>query len=161
MSAPSTPFDVVPGVVPHWPGATAAARTVARFLAEVRVTGDEDAAVRLMAPVVRCHQVVAPEATTVLRTPQEYARHVQDMLAAFGRFRYVVTEVLADGDRVYVRWSQHGHQLLAPDGSPGTGRELTEVGSAVYRVEDDRVVEYWIQLDRLGILEQQERPTWS
>ena len=156
MSTPSTPFEIVPGVVPDWPGATTAGRTVARFLAEVRVTGDEAAAARLMAPVVRCHQVVAPEGATVLRTPQAYAQHVRDMLAAFGRVRYVVTELLVDGDRVYVRWSQHGHELLGPDGSPGTGRPITEVGSAVYRVADDRIVEYWIQLDRLGLLEQHQ-----
>jgi hypothetical protein len=39
-------------------------------------------------------------------------------------------------------------------GGSGSGRPLTEIGSAVYRVEGGRIAEYWIQLDRLGMLEQ-------
>ncbi|GAB3028869.1 hypothetical protein GCM10011376_15300 [Nocardioides flavus (ex Wang et al. 2016)] len=50
-----------------------------------------------------------------------------------------------------MRWSQHGHQVLAPDGSPGG--PIIDVGSPVYRVEGDRIAEYWIQLDRLGLAE--------
>lgn len=138
-----TPFEVRPGEVPTWPGMTGAGRVVARFLAEVRVTGDEAAAHRLLAAEVPAHQVTSEEPTTVVRTPGEYAAHVRDMFATFGRFRYVVEEVLADGDRVYVRWRQEG-------------RGLTEIGSAVYRVQDGRIAEYWIQLDRLGLLRQRE-----
>jgi predicted ester cyclase len=149
-----TPFDVLPGEVPSWPGMTDAGRVVARFLAEVRVTGDDDAARRVLADEVLAHQVNSEAPTTVARTPEEYAAHVRDMLAAFGRFRYVVEDLLADGDRVYVRWRQEGHELLTDDGGPGSGRPLTEIGSAVYRVEGGRIAEYWIQLDRLGMLEQ-------
>ena len=149
-----TPFEVLPGETPSWPGITAAGRVVARFLAEVRVTGDDEAARSVLADRVPAHQVVSEAPATVVRTPEEYAAHVRDMLAAFGRFRYLVDEVLADGDRVYVRWRQQGLELLAADGSPGSGRPLTEIGSAVYRVEDGRIAEYWIQLDRLGLAEQ-------
>ena len=139
-----TPFEVHPGEGPTWPGITESGRVVARFLAEVRVTGDDGAADRLLAAEVPAHQVTSEEPTTVVRTPGEYAAHVRDMFAAFGRFRYVVEELLADGDRVYVRWRQEG-------------RGLTEIGSAVYRVEDGRIAEYWIQLDRLGLAEQRRR----
>jgi predicted ester cyclase len=149
-----TPFEVLPGEVPSWRGITDAGRVVTRFLAEVRVTGDDDAARRVLADEVLAHQVNSEAPATVTRTPEEYAAHVRDMLAAFGRFRYVVEELLADGDRVYVRWRQEGHDLLTDDGVPGSGRPLTEIGSAVYRVEGDRIAEYWIQLDRLGMLEQ-------
>jgi len=151
-------FEVRPHEVPTWPGITDAGRVVARFLGEVRVTGDDRAAGEILAARVAAHQVVSEAPVTVVRTPAEYAAHVRDMLAAFGRFRYVVEELLADGDRVYVRWRQEGHELLADDGSPGNGRPLTDVGSAVYRVEDGRIAEYWIQLDRLGLLEQRRSP---
>ncbi|MDG6109011.1 ester cyclase [Dactylosporangium aurantiacum] len=75
-------------------------------------------------------------------------------VAAFGRFRFTVTALLAEGDHVYVRWRQDGHHLGDVDGHPPTGAPLTEVGSAVYRVEDGRVAEYWVQLDRLGLARQ-------
>jgi len=80
------------------------------------------------------------------------------MLATFGRFRFFVDELLAEGDRVYVRWHQDGHHQLRDDGTPGTGRPVREVGSAVYRVEDGRVAEYWVQLDRAGLQAQLQDP---
>lgn len=147
-------FRVEPGAVPHWEGITGTARVVAEFIARVRVTGDALAARELMGPSVSCHQMTSERAETIVRTPADYAAHVQEMIAAFGRFTYTVTDVLADDDRVYVRWRQDGHHLLTEDGRPGTGRPLRDLGSAVYRVEDGRIVEYWIQLDRLGLQRQ-------
>jgi predicted ester cyclase len=147
-------FSVQPGVVPEWETMTEPARVVAAFLARVRVTGDVEAARELMAPVVACHQLTSECNETVLRSPDDYAEHVQEMLATFGRFRYTVTDFLADEDRVYVRWRQDGHHLLGEDDELGTGQPLTDLGSAVYRVADQRIAEYWIQLDRLGLQRQ-------
>lgn len=112
------------------------------------------AARELMAPALRCHQVVAEAPRIIERTPDQYTAHVADMLAAFGRFRFTVTALLAEDDHVYVRWRQDGHHLADVDGHPPTGAPLTEVGSAVYRVEDGRIAEYWVQLDRLGFARQ-------
>jgi ketosteroid isomerase-like protein len=149
-------FAVEPGVVPTWDGITPAGEVVARFLAFVRTTGDRHAARRLMAPAVPAHQVVAEAPQTVVRTPEEYAAHVGDMLATHGRFAFEVTELLADGDRVYVRWRQRGAgPARGPDGR-ASGTPVTEVGSAVYRVHEGRIAEYWVQLDRLGLLSQLE-----
>jgi predicted ester cyclase len=144
-------FEVAPYAVPTWPGITPAGAVVARFLAEVRVTGDAEAAARIMAPLVAAHQVVSEAPATVYRSPAQYAEHVRDMLRTFGRFRFVVTDVVEGGERVYVRWEQHGHDVHRDHGSTGSGRPLVDVGSAVYRVAEGRVAEYWIQLDRLGL----------
>ncbi len=141
-------FEVVESVIPQWAGMSPAARVVAEFLARVRVTGDPVAARRVLAPVVLCHQVVSEAPETVERTPEAYAAHVRDMREQFGPFRFVVAELISEDDRIYVRWQQHGHLLQ------GDGRPVTDVGSAVYRVADGRIVEYWVQLDRLGLLAQ-------
>jgi predicted ester cyclase len=65
--------------------------------------------------------------------------------------------MLAQGDRVYVRWRQTGAHRGPIDGFPPTGRPLVEVASAVYRVRDGKIVEYWIQIDREGVRLQLER----
>ena len=80
------------------------AAVVLRFLAEVRLTGDEEAARRLMAARVPAHQVISERDETVVRTPAEYAAHARDLLAATGDASFEVTELLTDADRVYVRW---------------------------------------------------------
>lgn len=147
-------FEVRPGEVPALTGLTGAAQVVAAFLGRVRVTGDPDAARDLMAPTVVAHQVVAEGAHLVVRTPEEYAAHVRHMLRTFGPFRYTVTELLGEADHVYVRWRQEGHHVGEFDGRAPTGAPLVEVGSAVYRVAEGRIAEYWVQLDRLGLSRQ-------
>lgn len=130
---------------------------VADFLNEVRSGASPERAADFMAARVLAHQVVAEEPLTVERTPEQYAEHVRDMLEAYGPFTFRVDELIAEGDRVYARWTQHGRHLAAIDGFAATGKPLTEVASAVYRVEDGRVAEYWIQIDRLGLAEQLRR----
>ncbi|MFO7543868.1 MAG: SDR family NAD(P)-dependent oxidoreductase [Trueperaceae bacterium] len=67
--------------------------------------------------------------------------------------RYVVDDVVAQDDRVVVRWrilATHTHEWF---GVPPTGRPLTVEGMAIYRVENDRLMERWVVLDGLGSAE--------
>ena len=133
------------------------AGVVRGFLDEVRTGRDPDAAARYFAPRVSAHQVTSEGETTVLRTPADYAAHVREFLALFGRYRFSVEEMIAQGDRVYVRWRQQGHHRASLRGEAPTGAPLTEISSAVYRVSDGRIVEYWIQTDRKGLEVQLEK----
>jgi len=51
---------------------------------------------------------------------------------------------------------QRGCHLATIDGYRPTRKALTEYASAVYRVENGRIAEYWIQIDRLGLQRQLE-----
>jgi len=121
------------------------------FLLFVRSGETPARAGEFMAARVRAHQVQAEAPLTLERSPAQYCEHVRDMRAAFGPFSITIDEIFADGDRVYARWTQHGRHLGEIDGYAPTGRPLMQIASAVYRVEDDRIVEYWIQIDRGGL----------
>ncbi|WP_344301779.1 ester cyclase [Nocardioides bigeumensis] len=153
-------FSVVAGQPHTWPEMPAAARVVTDFLANLRLTGDAVAARRLFADRVSAHQVVAETDETVVRRPEEYADHVADMVAANGPFQIQVEELLVEGDHVYVRWHQQG--WTDPNaGVDAARRPLREAASAVYRVAEGRIQEYWIQIDRLGALRQLTDSTTS
>lgn len=124
---------------------------VREFLQVIRSGADPRQAERLMAPVVLAHQVQAEEPATITRTPQEYAEHVEEMLAAYGQFRLQIDELFGSGDKVYARWTQYGMHVGNIDGSAPTGRPIVQVTSSVYRVADGRIVEYWLQMDRWGL----------
>ena len=67
--------------------------------------------------------------------------------------RYVVDDLVAEGDRVVVRWrilATHTHEWF---GVPPTGRSLTLEGMAIYRVQEDRLMERWVVLDGMGSAE--------
>jgi predicted ester cyclase len=114
-------------------------------------------AAEFLAAHVAAHQMNAEDERVVTRSPAEYVTHVREMQAAYGPFALEITELLTQGDRVYVRWRQRGTHVGEIEGYRATGKPLVEIGSAVYRVAAGRIVEYWIQLDRQGLHEQLEQ----
>ena len=129
------------------------------FYAVVRSGRAPERAAEFLAPHVAAHQMNAEDEREVVRTPAEYATHVHEMQSAYGPFTLEVTELIAQGERVYVRWRQRGAHVGEIEQYSPTGKPLTEIGSAVYRVAGDRIVEYWIQLDREGVRRQLEQHT--
>jgi predicted ester cyclase len=127
---------------------------VHQFLLQVRSGLHPDRASYFMADRVRAHQVISEAPVVVERTPQQYTEHVEEMLDAYGAFTLTVDELIAEGDRVYARWTQIGRHVGPVDHHPPTGAQVTAMTSAVYRVEDGLIVEYWIQIDRQGITAQ-------
>lgn len=130
------------------------AAIVRAFLMEVRSGKKPENAHNYMAEKVAAHQLNSENPQTVTRTPADYTGHIREFLEVFGNFDFEITELIAQSDKVYVRWKQTGHHLQEIDGFAPTGKELIEYASAVYRIENGMIVEYWIQVDRLGMLQQ-------
>lgn len=105
----------------------------------------------LLAPAVKAHQVVSGKPLAVHRSPENYVEHIREFLHSYGQYQLQIEEFLSCGDKVYVRWRQTGHHIGTILGYAPTGRELITVGSAVYRVEAGRIVEYWIQQENSGL----------
>lgn len=73
---------------------------------------------------------------------------------AFPDYSGETKETLVDGDTVVVRYSVSGtHEGEYQDVEP-TGRTAEWTGMVMYRIEDDRIAEVWLEEDRLGLLEQ-------
>lgn len=112
---------------------------VTGFLNEARSGRNPDAASDYLAAKVLAHQLVAESPYTLERSPADYAAHVREFLRDYGAFELRVDELLVDGDKAYARWTQIGRNLA------GSGEPVRQIGSACYRVEEGRIVEYWIQ----------------
>ena len=130
---------------------------VREFLDEVRSGRNPDKTGELWAPKVLAHQITSENPETVERSPQNYADHIREMQAIYGNFRLEVTELIVQNDRAYVRWIQTGSHVGEYEGFAPTGLELVEFASAVYRVENGRIIEYWVQIDRTGLRLQLEQ----
>ncbi|MDM5193858.1 ester cyclase [Bacillus hominis] len=129
---------------------------VRKFFEEVRSGNNPDYSNQLMAEKVLAHQIVSEEEQTVCRTPKDYAEHVREMIEVYGNFSLEIQEFLVQGSKVYVRWKQVGTHLGEIDGYQPTGLPIIQMASAVYRIEDGKISEYWIQIDRSGIQNQLE-----
>jgi predicted ester cyclase len=79
---------------------------------------------------------------------------VTNFRAAFPDLRTKNDDIVAEGDRVVLRWSGRGTQTGSLFGIPATGRQATFTGIEIYRLENGKVVERWGEFDVFGILQQ-------
>ena len=124
---------------------------VQQFLETVRSGKHPENTALFMADLMDAHQMNAEEPTIVKRTPQNYTDHINEFLTMYGNYSFQITELIAEGDRVFARWLQKGKHLIEIDGHAPTGKTITEIGSCVYRLQNGKIAEYWIQTDRFGI----------
>ncbi len=88
------------------------------------------------------------------RTGREGVRDRVQMLRDALAPRFTVEDVVAENDRVVVRWSQNGTHSGELFGIPPTGTTFTIAGIDVYRVEGGRFAEHWHVVDQLALLQQ-------
>jgi predicted ester cyclase len=60
--------------------------------------------------------------------------------------------MIAEGDRIVVRWTNTGTHVDDFTGIPATGRTFTIVGIDIYRVADEQLCEHWHVIVQLGLL---------
>ena len=125
-------------------------KIVRDFLSNVRTGLRPEDAKLYMADTVLAHQVTSENPTTVTRTPANYTNHINEFKRLFGNYQFEIIELISAKDKVYVRWKQTGKHIAEIDGFKPTQLPLIEYTSAVYRIENKKIVEYWIQMDRLG-----------
>ncbi|HEY3530514.1 MAG TPA: ester cyclase [Nocardioides sp.] len=67
---------------------------------------------------------------------------------------FTIEDLVAEGDRVVVRWTNSGTHVGEFAGIPATGRAFTIAGIDVYRLVDGRLCEHWHVIDQLAMLGQ-------
>jgi predicted ester cyclase len=138
-------------------GAVAAANKelVSRFYHEVFVNWDLTLVDRLVDPQFRSDDW--PESAAP--GPQGFRDFYAGVRSAFPDTRYEVDDLIAEGDRVVVRWRLLGTHLGPFGERKPTGRPITLKGIAIYRVEDGMLMERWVVYDLDGLIRQIEAPT--
>jgi len=75
------------------------------------------------------------------------------LMAAFGQ-TFALEDVIAEGDRVVVRWTGSGNHVGEFMGIPPTGRSFTITGIDIHRIEGGLMAEHWHVVDQLSLLQQ-------
>jgi steroid delta-isomerase-like uncharacterized protein len=107
----------------------------------------------------KAYALVADEAVvrlfgTELRGREAWAQLERQFHTAFPDLETTVEFVIAEGDKVAVRWRARGTHTAAFQGVPPSGRDVAISGCAVYRVVNERIVEGWAHPDMLGLMQQ-------
>lgn len=94
---------------------------------------------------------------------ESFKQHISMWKNAFPDFQGRAEDVIAEGDRVVLRWDFHGTNKGEFMGIPPTGKEGRVTGVSIFRLADGKVREAWAESDALGLLTQLglARPPWQ
>jgi lactoylglutathione lyase len=98
------------------------------------------------------NHAATPQGRDGFRATAAHLRH------DLGDFTVEEHQVVADGDRVAVHLTLHGHHVASTmpllAGVPVTGKDVSWTFLHLFRVEEGRIAEHWACRDDLGLLVQ-------
>jgi steroid delta-isomerase-like uncharacterized protein len=75
-------------------------------------------------------------------------------LTAVPDMRATIEDMVAEGDKLAVRWTVQGSHRGELLGIPPTGKHVRFSGISIYRLAAGKIAEQWEQWDRLPLLQQ-------
>jgi predicted ester cyclase len=88
------------------------------------------------------------------RGPDGFAGTVTGLRAGFPDIAFTVEDLVAEADRVTVRWSWHGTHTGQFRTYAATTRPVKTTGIVIYQLAGGKVTHAWLETDRLGVLQQ-------
>jgi steroid delta-isomerase-like uncharacterized protein len=83
-----------------------------------------------------------------------FAQTVSELRQGFPDIHFTIKDMVAEGDKVVVRWSWTGTHNGPFKGIPASGKFITNDANVIYQFREGKIIHSWIQSDRLGVLQQ-------
>ncbi|MBN1163191.1 MAG: ester cyclase [Candidatus Krumholzibacteriota bacterium] len=128
---------------------TGAKELVKRYVEEFWNKGDLEGLKNLTTEDFNYHLGLQPP-----RDREEMAEFIKVTHHTFPDWRVEITDMIAEGDRVVIKWRGKGTHRESFHGIPATGREIKMGGINIYRLEGGRIAEEWEQTDTVSMLQQ-------
>ena len=126
-------------------------KAIVRRFWDVWEEGNIDLVDELLAPDYINHTPASPDQPT---GPEGVKGVVTMFRSAIPNLRVVVEDMIAEGDKVAVRYTLEGTHEGELFGIPPTGQRLSIKSIAVERVSDGKIREHWRVTDRLDMMQQ-------
>jgi predicted ester cyclase len=85
---------------------------------------------------------------------EDFRQRLSQVLQSFPDYHGTNIEQIAEGDKVFNRIVYYGTHQGEFMGIPPTGKQVTFRGVTVDRIENGKLVENWVMMDRPYLLEQ-------
>jgi steroid delta-isomerase-like uncharacterized protein len=123
---------------------------VRRFFEELLSTDNFAVADEILSPDFRFYFAGSPVAMDL----ESYMEFLVARRAAFPDRRFVVEDMIAEGDKVSARFTMRGTHKGAFRGIAPSGTELTMTGIDMIRLSEGKMVEDRVEVDQLGMMQQ-------
>jgi predicted ester cyclase len=84
--------------------------------------------------------------------PVGFAQTVESLRIGFPDIKWTIEDLIAENDKVIVRWSWKGTNKGSFRGFPISNKAVDDNAIAIYQFSGQKVIRAWIQSDRLGFL---------
>jgi steroid delta-isomerase-like uncharacterized protein len=128
----------------------AESKAAVRFFEEVWNKGNVGETEAFLAPNFISHNTLGVR----IVGPREYGEAVTAYRAAFPDLHTTLEDVLVDGDRVVVRGTDRGTHRGDFMGFPASGREVTTTWIEIFRMENGKAAEGWLESDSATLRDQ-------
>ncbi len=102
-----------------------------------------DACDEIFAPHFRFHTIQHTAHPDADSSPQSEKAAYEWLKAVWGDWRMTIDEMIAEDDRVMVRWTFHGTHQGEYLGLPPTHRPATYSGINIFRIDGGKIAEVW------------------
>jgi predicted ester cyclase len=123
---------------------------VRRFFEELLSTDNFAVADEILSRGFRFYFAGSPVAMDL----QSYMEFLAARRSAFPDRRFVVEEMIAEGDKVSARFTMRGTHKGELRGIAPSGKEVTMTGIDMIRLEEGKMVEDRVEVDQLGMMYQ-------
>ncbi len=89
-----------------------------------------------------------------VRGPEGIREIVLKYVHAFPDTQFSIDDMVAEGDRVAMRWTAIGTHDGDLDGMAPSGKPISVSGMSIDRIVDGKIVEEWSAWDALGMMQQ-------
>ena len=125
-------------------------KEIVRQLYEAIDKQDMDTFLGLSAPDGVCHIPGVPEAVPL----EAIAEVIKSFYTAFPDSTHAIKDVIAEGDKVAIRFTQVSTHTGEYEGIPPTGNKISVECQHMLRLADGKVAEVWLVEDNLGMMMQ-------
>jgi steroid delta-isomerase-like uncharacterized protein len=109
----------------------------------------------LCSPDYVWHGQASPTIREDVRGLENFKKAVMEFTTAMPDLKVVIEDIIAEGDRVAVRFTESGtHTGGTFAGIPPTGKKVIWTGIGIYRIENGKLTEEWFAEDAFGIMKQ-------
>jgi steroid delta-isomerase-like uncharacterized protein len=122
-----------------------------RYFDEGTNRGNLDVVEELFAPDYKHHDPANPD---VIVGNEGVRRHIQTLRGAFPDITFQIEDMVAQGDKVVIRWTANVTHTGDYFGIPPTGKSATITGMNTWQVQNGKAVEGWVNRDDVGLMQQ-------